>query len=59
MEVFVSSSDKRVYVIDATSGDKIWEYKTKDRILASPALADGIRVTMARTLNSFFEELKY
>ncbi len=39
-KLFVGNSDGKVYCFDAVTGDKLWEYKTGDRIWATPAV-DG------------------
>jgi len=39
--VFVGSSDGKLYVLDAQTGRKVWEYDTGDALTASPAIASG------------------
>ena len=39
--MFVGSSDGRLYVLDAVSGSKAWEFDTGAAITASPAVSDG------------------
>ena len=39
--VFVGSSDGKLYVLDAATGQKKWEYDLGDAVTASPAVANG------------------
>jgi outer membrane protein assembly factor BamB len=39
--VFVGSSDGKLYVLDAATGEKRWEFDAGDAITASPAVAAG------------------
>jgi outer membrane protein assembly factor BamB len=39
--VFVGSSDGKLYVLDAATGAKKWEYEVGDALTASPAIAGG------------------
>ena len=39
--VYIGSGDGRLYVLDAASGKKIWEFDTGAGLTASPAVADG------------------
>jgi len=39
--VYVGSSDNRLYVLDAVSGRKLWEFDTGAALTASPAVAAG------------------
>ena len=38
--VYVGCYDQKVYALDATTGNKVWEYATEGRITSSPAVAD-------------------
>ena len=40
-KIFVGSSDKKVYALDAATGGQIWSYSTNDVVESSPAVADG------------------
>jgi outer membrane protein assembly factor BamB len=39
--VYVGSSDGKLYVLDAATGQKRWEFDAGDAITASPAIAAG------------------
>ena len=39
--VFVGSSDGKLYVLDAQTGAKKWEYEIGDALTSSPAIAAG------------------
>jgi outer membrane protein assembly factor BamB len=39
--VFVGSNDGKLYVLDAATGRKTWEFDAGDAITASPAIAAG------------------
>ena len=39
--VFVGSSDGKLYVLDAATGAKTWEFEVGDAMTASPAIAAG------------------
>ena len=39
--VYVGSSDGRLYVLDAQSGKKLWEFDAGAALTASPAIAAG------------------
>ena len=39
--VYVGSFDKRVYCLDAATGDVVWNYTTEGFVASSPAVADG------------------
>jgi outer membrane protein assembly factor BamB len=39
--VFVGSNDGKLYVLDAATGQKKWEFDAGDAITASPAIAGG------------------
>jgi outer membrane protein assembly factor BamB len=39
--VYIGSSDGRLYVLDAQSGKKLWEFDAGAGITASPAVAGG------------------
>ena len=39
--VYVGSFDKRVYCLDAATGDVVWNYTTEGFVESSPAVADG------------------
>jgi outer membrane protein assembly factor BamB len=40
--IYVGTSDKKVYCLDAETGNQIWSYSTDDDVyLSSPAVADG------------------
>jgi len=41
-KVYVGTNDKKVYCLDADTGNQIWNYSTDDGVyLSSPAVADG------------------
>src|SRR5215218_3763727 len=40
--VFVGSSDKHLYAINAGTGEEIWRYATDGAVTSSPAVADGV-----------------
>jgi outer membrane protein assembly factor BamB len=46
--VYVGSSDGRLYVLDAASGQKRWEFDTGSALTASPAISAG-RVVIGST----------
>ncbi len=39
---YTGSFDSKVYALDATTGNTVWEYKTKGYIWSTPAVANGI-----------------
>jgi len=39
--VYVGSSDGKLYVLDAATGTRQWEFDAGDAITASPAIAGG------------------
>jgi len=39
--VIVGSSDGKLYMLDAQSGKKLWEYDVGDALTASPAISGG------------------
>jgi len=39
--VFVGSHDHNVYALDATTGDKQWQFEANDRVRSPPMVADG------------------
>ena len=39
--VFVGSHDHSVYALDATTGDKRWQFDANDRVRSPPMVADG------------------
>jgi eukaryotic-like serine/threonine-protein kinase len=39
--VYIGSSDGRLYVLDAASGQKHWEFEAGSALTASPAIAQG------------------
>lgn len=39
--VYIGATDGRLYVLDATSGEKKWEWKTGDKIWATPVIDNG------------------
>ena len=39
--LYVGSQDKKVYAIDAWSGELIWSYPTQGTIESSPAVVNG------------------
>jgi eukaryotic-like serine/threonine-protein kinase len=39
--VYVGSSDGKLYVLDAATGTKRWEFDAGDAITASPAISAG------------------
>jgi outer membrane protein assembly factor BamB len=39
--VYIGSHDGNVYALDASSGDKLWNYTIGDSITSSPAVNDG------------------
>jgi len=41
-KVYVGSADQNVYCLDASTGSKIWNYRTGKMVHSSPAVADGI-----------------
>jgi hypothetical protein len=40
--VFVGSYDGNLYAIDQTSGNLVWSYLTDDKVVSSPAVANGV-----------------
>ena len=40
--VYAGCIDNKTYALDATNGNKIWEYETHGRIYSSPAVSEGI-----------------
>ena len=40
--VYVGSTDRRVYALDASTGAVVWNYTTGDVVASSPAVADGV-----------------
>jgi len=40
-KVFIGSDDKKIYCLDADTGDKIWSFTTNGVVDSSPAVADG------------------
>jgi eukaryotic-like serine/threonine-protein kinase len=40
--VYFGSGDGNVYALDASSGKKLWQFRTADVVHASPAVSDGI-----------------
>ena len=40
--VYVGSNDGRLYALDTSSGDEIWEFDTGQSIRSSPTVSDGI-----------------
>jgi outer membrane protein assembly factor BamB len=40
--IYVGSSDRQVYAIDAATGQTNWTFQTKARVRSSPAIVDGI-----------------
>jgi outer membrane protein assembly factor BamB len=50
--VFFASSDRKMYSFDCTSGSKIWEFETADRIWSSPAVTEYSNVLFFGSLDS-------
>ncbi len=46
--MFVGSSDGKLYVLDAQTGAKKWEYEVGDALTSSPAIAGGRAVIGAQ-----------
>ncbi len=40
-QVFIGSNDGNVYALNATSGQKLWAFKTGDRVESPPLVLDG------------------
>ena len=40
--VYVGSGDGNLYVVDATSGDQLWRFRTEIGIGSSPVVEDGV-----------------
>jgi outer membrane protein assembly factor BamB len=40
--VYVGSEDKKLYALDANTGQKLWDFTTNGGISSSPAVANGI-----------------
>ena len=40
--VYVGSTDSHLYAVDSKTGQEKWKFKTGDRIVSSPAVADGV-----------------
>jgi eukaryotic-like serine/threonine-protein kinase len=40
--VFIGSNDKKVYALDASTGEKKWEFLTGDEVRSSPTYVDGV-----------------
>jgi len=40
--IYVGSDDGRLYAVDATTGEKLWDILTGGKVTSSPAVADGI-----------------
>lgn len=40
--VVFGSGDQHIYALDATTGAKVWAFKTNDVVHASPAVSDGV-----------------
>lgn len=40
--VYFGSAEGTLYALDATSGDKLWQFDTGNKIWAAPAVADGV-----------------
>ena len=40
--VYVGSGDGNLYVVDATSGDQLWRFRTETAIGSSPVVVDGV-----------------
>jgi outer membrane protein assembly factor BamB len=40
--IYVGSEDGRLYAVNATTGEKLWDILIGDSITSSPAVADGI-----------------
>jgi outer membrane protein assembly factor BamB len=43
--VYAGSYDCKVYALSASNGHLIWNYKTGDMVVSSPAAADGVHMT--------------
>jgi outer membrane protein assembly factor BamB len=42
--VYVGSKDKKLYVLDLKTGNKLWEFPAARGISAAPAIAKGVVV---------------
>jgi len=40
--VYVGSSDRSIYALNANSGELLWKFETGDTIFSSPAVAEGV-----------------
>ena len=40
--LYIGSRDKKIYALNATTGQHIWNYTTGDRIDSSPAVSQGV-----------------
>ena len=40
--VYIGSDDGKIYALDATSGQEIWDITTGDKVTSSPTVANGI-----------------
>ncbi|NIO11825.1 MAG: PQQ-binding-like beta-propeller repeat protein, partial [Deltaproteobacteria bacterium] len=40
-KIYIGSLDKKVYCLDAITGDSVWCYTTGDYVYSSPAVAGG------------------
>ena len=45
--VYFGSLDSYFYAVDSSTGQERWRFKTEDRIVSSPAIADGFSPTIA------------
>ncbi len=41
-KVYVGSQDNKVYCLDASNGDLVWNYTTDDLVVSRPDVANGI-----------------
>ncbi|MEV6179888.1 serine/threonine-protein kinase, partial [Streptomyces sp. NPDC052015] len=40
--VYVGSSDRKLYAVDAETGQRLWSFTTGNSVFSSPAVADGV-----------------
>ena len=40
--VFIGSNDHKIYAIDASNGDLLWNYTTNGFVVSSPSVAAGL-----------------
>lgn len=56
--VFVGSADKRLYAVDAETGQERWQFDTQDIVRSTPVVADGLVFFGSRDHNVYAVDAK-